>query len=42
MIKSPQYVLDTDTCIYLLNGNQRIKEFFFIPSTLDLSLKKSP
>ncbi len=26
MIEKTRYVLDTDTCIYLLNGNQTIKD----------------
>ena len=26
MNRTLQYLLDTDTCIYLLNGNQRVKE----------------
>jgi hypothetical protein len=25
MILAPQYLLDTDMCIYLLNGNERVK-----------------
>ena len=25
MSRVPQYLLDTDICIYLLNGNERVK-----------------